>query len=63
MWRAFDLAGARRAAERRARSVARDQVERLCRIERCRSRLAHMVLPRDCRLIPDYSGAGPPCDD
>lgn len=21
-----------------------------------------MLLPRDCRLIPDYNGAGPPCD-
>src|SRR5690349_4977893 len=39
---AFDLAGAGRTTERRTRSVARDQVKRLRRIERRRSRLSHM---------------------
>ena len=44
---AFDLAGAGWTTERRTCSVARDQVKCLRRIERRRSRLAHMLLPRD----------------
>jgi len=47
---AFDLARAGRTAERRPCSVTRDQVKCLRRIKRRRSRLAHMLLPRDNRL-------------
>ena len=42
VWGAFDLARAGRTTERRARTVARDQVKCLRRIKRRRSRLAHM---------------------
>ena len=42
VWGAFDLARAGRTTERRARTVARDQMECLRRIKRRRSRLAHM---------------------
>src|SRR5689334_7496145 len=41
-WRAFDLARAGGTTERRPCSVARNQVERLRRIERRWSRLAHI---------------------
>src|SRR4051812_16165850 len=48
VWRTFDLARAGWTTERRPGSVARNQVKGLRRIERRRSRLAHMLLPRDC---------------
>ena len=52
VWRAFDLAGTRRTAQRRAIPVVRDQVERLYWIVGSRARFAHW--PSD--MISHYPG-------
>jgi hypothetical protein len=62
-WGAFDLARAGRAAERRAGSIARNQMQCLRWVVRNRSRLAHMLTtPSTATCTPEDDGAGPPCD-